>query len=221
MPGAPMGVACAARRVDVRDLAREVVLEQRFVVSGGEQVLIRPDRRRLAHRLLHVRPRRHGRRRRLGAAVGRHEAADERAAVVLPRARLAEAIAETRGARRRACLQRPHVDEPQRRRVLLQHADGQTRPVGREANRQNLPSCRQRHLARRAVGNRGQRHANDIGAAMGGVGARIEPQAGETPHRLRELGDRRHAATLVHGEHVARRREQAGRRPAGRRGCRR
>ena len=59
---------CARRRIDEGELAGEVVLEERVVMSAGEEVLARPERRCLPFVLLHARSRRHPRiARRLGA----------------------------------------------------------------------------------------------------------------------------------------------------------
>ena len=199
-----------------RDLAREVVLEQRLVVRVAQQVLVGPHRGRSAVVLLRVRPGRPPRRGRRRPARRHPEAAQDPAAVRQPLARIAPDGVQRR-ARQRTRPAGRQVDDPQLDPGVPEDGVGEMRTVRREARPAERRAAGRGHphfaAARRAAGgveaDDGQR--GDFGRAPRPAVARVDPVAGQPVQRPGQPADRRHAPPLDEHRDVAGRPHDHGR----------
>ena len=194
--------------IDRRKLAREVVVEQRVVVGGLEEILVGRGRRGLAVVLLDVRSGRHQRFGRRGAAARRHQPADHRGVVLQPVARIAGRGVDPIGAGDDRLARAGHaVGDPQLDAIVFGLQEGEVRPVGRELHVRDARLGGHLHRRLGAVADFLQRDRVDAGPGKAGravrsVGAWIHARAGEPVHRLGELGDRRIGARLRQRDHL-------------------
>ena len=155
----------AGRHVDRGELAGEVVVEQRVVVGGLEEIFVGRRGRRLAVVLLDVRARRHQRLGGRRTASGRHQLADHRRVVLQPVARVAgRGVDVIRAGDDRFRGAGHAVGDPQLDRVVFGLQEGEMRTVGRELDVRDARLRRHFHCRLGAVGDLLQRDRVDAGA---------------------------------------------------------
>ena len=191
--------ACARRSAasTTRELAGGVVLEQRFVVGRGQQVLVGADRRRDAAVLLDVRAGRH--RRRAGAAPRSRPVNAQSSEAPWPTHLQADGVwvepsrvVQLRGrdglGRAGRGVADPQLDAASRVCVNAKRALSGEKPIqpiagfGGSVTFRSAPSA-----------GFFKRQAAIAHGAMQTVGLRVDAHAGDPQHRLRQLGDGRHA----------------------------